>query len=368
VGEETKKAISKNKWNNQDMFLIGTIFYLLGLLTAIIIYLVLLFSNNNHVEDLVFRMKLYTTEAVSGNAEKHTQSKGTPQYSLSSNLNSNPITAHNVSTTKQELLTETTTVIRSALYQYIKQHGSMPSNLSVLTKPLPQNYLTSLPMEPIHLSSKVSDEKSNNGGWVYSPKEIKNIEPQDLKEIVKNALYPNVSEGQNIPFEPLEIYILKESNTLKVTAGDQLLRSYNVALGKNDSTPEGSFYINRKIMNPNKQISTLEQSPYGNRGLELSDPTYAIHGTNNPKTIGENVSKGCIRMLNNDIAELYAMASLYTPVNILSNSKDPQLYQSIAEMEPTWERAPSPTNSLLSYNQKSSVTEEDPSNVYSWAH
>ena len=43
---------------------------------------------------------------------------------------------------------------------------------------------------------------------------------------------------------------------------------------------------------------------------------YALHGTNHPETIGRSVSHGCIRLRNEDIARLYAMVAVGTPVYI----------------------------------------------------
>lgn len=43
---------------------------------------------------------------------------------------------------------------------------------------------------------------------------------------------------------------------------------------------------------------------------------YAIHGTNQPRTVGRAVSHGCVRMRNEDIAKLYTMVSVGTPVYI----------------------------------------------------
>jgi lipoprotein-anchoring transpeptidase ErfK/SrfK len=41
---------------------------------------------------------------------------------------------------------------------------------------------------------------------------------------------------------------------------------------------------------------------------------YAIHGTNQPKSIGHAVSHGCVRVLNEDIDKLYEMVPVGTPV------------------------------------------------------
>jgi lipoprotein-anchoring transpeptidase ErfK/SrfK len=46
-------------------------------------------------------------------------------------------------------------------------------------------------------------------------------------------------------------------------------------------------------------------NPLGARALYLGSSLYRIHGTNEPSTIGRNVSSGCIRMMNEDVIDLY---------------------------------------------------------------
>ncbi len=46
-------------------------------------------------------------------------------------------------------------------------------------------------------------------------------------------------------------------------------------------------------------------NPLGARALYLGSSMYRIHGTNDPSTIGKNVSSGCIRMMNEDVIDLY---------------------------------------------------------------
>ena len=62
-------------------------------------------------------------------------------------------------------------------------------------------------------------------------------------------------------------------------------------------------------------------NPLGARALYLYaggvDTLYRIHGTNDPKSIGKAMSSGCIRMLNQDIAELYLQVPLKTRVVVL---------------------------------------------------
>jgi len=53
----------------------------------------------------------------------------------------------------------------------------------------------------------------------------------------------------------------------------------------------------------------------GTHRLNMGDG-YAIHGTNQPETVGRAVSHGCVRLRNEDIAKLYAMVEVGTPVYI----------------------------------------------------
>ena len=47
------------------------------------------------------------------------------------------------------------------------------------------------------------------------------------------------------------------------------------------------------------------ENPLGARAMYLGSSLYRIHGTNEPHTIGQNVSSGCIRMMNDDVVDLY---------------------------------------------------------------
>ena len=55
-------------------------------------------------------------------------------------------------------------------------------------------------------------------------------------------------------------------------------------------------------------------NPLGARALYLGSTLYRIHGTNDPSTIGENVSSGCIRMTNDDVIDLYNRVAVGTKV------------------------------------------------------
>jgi lipoprotein-anchoring transpeptidase ErfK/SrfK len=58
-------------------------------------------------------------------------------------------------------------------------------------------------------------------------------------------------------------------------------------------------------------------NPLGARALYLGSSLYRIHGTNEPSTIGHNVSSGCIRMMNEDVIDLYNRVPVGAKVVVL---------------------------------------------------
>jgi lipoprotein-anchoring transpeptidase ErfK/SrfK len=58
-------------------------------------------------------------------------------------------------------------------------------------------------------------------------------------------------------------------------------------------------------------------NPMGARALYLGSTLYRIHGSNEPETIGQAVSSGCIRMLNEDVIDLYERARVGSRVVVL---------------------------------------------------
>ncbi len=59
------------------------------------------------------------------------------------------------------------------------------------------------------------------------------------------------------------------------------------------------------------------ENPMGARGLYLGSSLYRIHGTNEPHTIGQAVSSGCIRMRNEDVTDLYERVRVGTRVIVI---------------------------------------------------
>jgi lipoprotein-anchoring transpeptidase ErfK/SrfK len=67
---------------------------------------------------------------------------------------------------------------------------------------------------------------------------------------------------------------------------------------------------------PRHMVGGLD-NPLGARAMYLGGTLYRIHGSNEPETIGQAVSSGCIRMTNEDVIDLYERVKLGTKVVVL---------------------------------------------------
>ena len=114
-----------------------------------------------------------------------------------------------------------------------------------------------------------------------------------------------------------------------VLGGGRAIR-YVVGVGREGAQWAGKSAIEGKFIRPNWAppaairrehpslpdliASGSPSNPMGAAAMTLAGGAYAIHGTNAPKTIGRFVSHGCIRMLNEDILDLFDRVAVGTPV------------------------------------------------------
>lgn len=115
----------------------------------------------------------------------------------------------------------------------------------------------------------------------------------------------------------------KSDNELVLRLNDRFFKRYRVGTGEYDKTPTGEFTITERIAQPTWWRPDGRAVPYGSKEnvlgthwLSLNVPGYGIHGTWEPETIGRSVSAGCIRLLNEDIEELFTLLPAGTPVAI----------------------------------------------------
>lgn len=96
---------------------------------------------------------------------------------------------------------------------------------------------------------------------------------------------------------------------------DVLVKSYPVAIGRNNATPAAIWKINAKYYpDPSSVYGPRKMRMYRKVGSSYVYTAYNIHGTNNPASIGTKASAGCIRMYNRDVLELFPQVTLGTLV------------------------------------------------------
>jgi lipoprotein-anchoring transpeptidase ErfK/SrfK len=107
---------------------------------------------------------------------------------------------------------------------------------------------------------------------------------------------------------------------------------YGVGVGREGFTWSGTQTISRKAEWPDwhPPAEMIARQPYlprfmaggpgnplGARAMYLGSSEYRIHGTNDPTTIGKFVSSGCIRLTNEDVADLFSRVDVGTRVVVL---------------------------------------------------
>jgi lipoprotein-anchoring transpeptidase ErfK/SrfK len=119
------------------------------------------------------------------------------------------------------------------------------------------------------------------------------------------------------------VVVSKNANTLTVTDHGNFFKRYRVGTGEHSKTPVGEFKIKSRIAQPPWYRADGATIPYGDKEnilgthwLGLDIPRYGIHGTWETNSIGKQATAGCIRLLNDDMAELFTLLPLGTPVKI----------------------------------------------------
>lgn len=139
--------------------------------------------------------------------------------------------------------------------------------------------------------------------------------------IKNNVIYPGmklrVLDGK------FSIYVDKSQNILILKLNDEVMKTYLVATGDNNSTPIGTYKITSKLVDPvwykdGKAIPpTSPENILGSRWMGFDLPKYGIHGTTEPDKIGMQITAGCVRMRNEEVEELFSLVPTGTEVTIV---------------------------------------------------
>ena len=143
---------------------------------------------------------------------------------------------------------------------------------------------------------------------------------------------PRETVAYNGPYAPGTIVVSTSERRLYfVLPGGQALR-YGVGVGRPGFTWAGASYVANKREWPDwtppaqmllrrpdlpRHMEGGIDNPLGARALYIAGTLYRIHGSNEPDTIGQAVSSGCIRMTNDDVVDLYGRASVGARVVVL---------------------------------------------------
>jgi lipoprotein-anchoring transpeptidase ErfK/SrfK len=135
--------------------------------------------------------------------------------------------------------------------------------------------------------------------------------------------------------QPAGTIVIDTAHTfLYLTLGRGKALRYGIGVGRKGFTWSGVEKISRKSAWPDwiPPAEMIARQPYlprwvgggpgnplGARALYLGNTDYRIHGTNNPASIGTQVSSGCIRMRNADVIDLYDRVAVGTKVVVLAN-------------------------------------------------
>lgn len=168
----------------------------------------------------------------------------------------------------------------------------------------------------------------NDGTVQYRSTQMQYIDPQYRRQLVK---YKHK--------EPVGSIVVDSANHyLYITFENQTALRYGVGVGREGFQWNGRAQVGRKGEWPRwvppeemKQrrpdlpdfMDGGPDNPLGARALYLyrdgRDLIYRVHGTNEPWTIGTDVSSGCIRLLNEDVIDLYRRIPVGTRVLVLKH-------------------------------------------------
>jgi lipoprotein-anchoring transpeptidase ErfK/SrfK len=207
------------------------------------------------------------------------------------------------------------------------------SELQGLSYKTPQEELA----EKFHMSQDLLRRLNPHASFEHAGEEIvvANVDPmalQDSHDTVKAAPKKRNRQESSVG----TIVVEKASRDLRAYDKDgKLLRFYPATIGSSEKpAPAGTFEVRRVAYNPDyhynpkfawkgvkaKEPLTIKPGPNNPVGLvwiDLTAPSYGIHGTPDPEKIGKTESHGCIRLTNWDALDLAGMVHKGTTVKFV---------------------------------------------------
>jgi lipoprotein-anchoring transpeptidase ErfK/SrfK len=189
-----------------------------------------------------------------------------------------------------------------------------------------------VPKVPVHDSpNSVAVRQSLANPDVYGqPLTFLVLDQQDNWVKVALPVRPNGSSGWvnaeqvSLKQTPYRLDVALAAHELRLFKDDELQQTFPIGVGKSETpTPGGTYYL-RVLIKTTQPNGAYGPYAYGLNGFSQvlndfagGDGVIGLHGTNDPSSIGKDVSHGCIRLRNADITQLAKILPLGTPVKIL---------------------------------------------------
>jgi len=224
---------------------------------------------------------------------------------------------------------------------YGPQQGYAPNQAAIPQQPEPyqpgyqsgQGPMQLGPRPPGDVSGREPAGPASTG--TARPNTVATLPPDDQPEDGKPELAPQFKR-QIVNFqsnEPAGTIVIDTAHTfLYLVLGNGQAMRYGIGVGREGFTWAGAERVSRMAEWPDwhPPSEMIERQPYlprfmaggegnplGARALYLGKTLYRIHGTNQPSTIGTYVSSGCIRLVNEDVSDLYSRVQVGTRVVVL---------------------------------------------------
>jgi lipoprotein-anchoring transpeptidase ErfK/SrfK len=193
----------------------------------------------------------------------------------------------------------------------------------------------------------VPERTARQESWQGEADESSAVVPAHLRRQI--VVYPTREAPGTVVIDTANTYLYY------VLGGGRAIR-YGIGVGREGFTWAGVRSIDRKVEWPDwhPPAEMIARQPYlprfmaggpgnplGARAMYLGGTLYRIHGTNQPSSIGQKVSSGCIRLVNEDAIDLFNRVNIGTKVVVLPDGprraptdvaieREPQGYQAYA--------------------------------------
>lgn len=183
-------------------------------------------------------------------------------------------------------------------------------NIKILFSPIPTEDSIFYEVKPGDTLIKIAKEHGTTVELIMKSNNL-------IHTLIKPMMKLKVSTAK------YSILVDKSQNILMLKSNEEVLKTYTVSTGTDNSTPSGTYKVINKLTNPTWYKAGAIVPPgspeniLGSRWLGINLSSYGIHGTTDETSIGKHITEGCVRMKNSDVEELYTIVPVGTEVTII---------------------------------------------------